>query len=234
LPRTLEGSQARFNVLKGEEIGAAMSLKSARAAVVQVGGGRGFVVAAGEDRYVVTAAHCVPREQRPTPHLANTSKLTCRDIIGTRGKKPTIWGDLCVYILTNDVAVFTAPDAQDLSDRHDRYVSFTERRSMVIGRELVAIEPYLRTPANGAPAFVLSLAGEWHPCTVHYDGRLLTISGALIEGGMSGSPIINADGAAIGLISTSDADGMNIHPSLMGCLPPWLLAKLDNLNQQGD
>ena len=43
---------------------------NAKRAVVQVGDGRGFVVGAGEyDRYVITAAHCLPRQ--PKPHLAN-------------------------------------------------------------------------------------------------------------------------------------------------------------------
>jgi len=41
---------------------------------------------------------------------------------------------------------------------------------------------------------------------------------------MSGSPIIDANGAAIGLISTGDGD---MNPSLTDCLPPWLLRKLD-------
>jgi hypothetical protein len=42
---------------------------------------------------------------------------------------------------------------------------------------------------------------------------------------MSGSPILNGDGAAIGLISTGSTDS-NINPSLSDCLPPWLLRKL--------
>jgi hypothetical protein len=38
---------------------------------------------------------------------------------------------------------------------------------------------------------------------------------------MSGSPIIDIIGAAIGLVSTGGT------PSLMDCLPPWLLRELD-------
>jgi hypothetical protein len=74
---------------------------------------------------------------------------------------------------------------------------------------------------------VLSLDGEWQSCTVHNGGRFLRITNHgknSIKGGMSGSPIIDATGAAIGLISTGDGD---MNPSLMDCLPPWLLRKLD-------
>ena len=39
-------------------------------AVVEVGHGRGFIVGATDDtRYVVTAAHCLPRWRYPRPHL---------------------------------------------------------------------------------------------------------------------------------------------------------------------
>jgi hypothetical protein len=47
---------------------------------------------------------------------------------------------------------------------------------------------------------------------------------------MSGSPIIDANGAAIGLISMGDGGddyGKSVNPSLMDSLPPWLLRKLD-------
>jgi hypothetical protein len=47
----------------------------------------------------------------------------------------------------------------------------------------------------------------------------------LIKSGMSGSPFLDDDGAAIGLVSTGSGDGFNMNPSLADCLPPWLLRK---------
>jgi hypothetical protein len=35
-------------------------VQQATCAVLQVGGGRGFVVEVNGDRYVITAAHCLP------------------------------------------------------------------------------------------------------------------------------------------------------------------------------
>ena len=38
---------------------------AARQAIIQTStGGRGFIVRAGEDRYVITAAHCLPKKRR--------------------------------------------------------------------------------------------------------------------------------------------------------------------------
>ena len=58
---------------------------------------------------------------------------------------------------------------------------------------------------------------------VHHDGRFLYLIGprGFIEPGMSGSPILDENGAAIGLVSTGDG------PSLIDCLPPWLSRRLD-------
>jgi hypothetical protein len=208
-------------------------------AVVKVGAGRGFVVGAEhEQRYIITAAHCLPRSRYPRPHLANgCSELAFPRIIGPLGSKRaerTIWAELCVLNLTDDVAVLAEPDGQSLWDESDRYLQFTEPAALTVERSPAALEPYLWKTVPGKSGWVLSLDRTWVPCTVHNGGRFLTISGAKIEGGMSGSPILNAEGAAIGLISTAgDTDNMrpnltgdNMHPSLTDCLPPWLLRKL--------
>ncbi len=95
-------------------------------AAVQVGYGRGFIVGTMDRRYVITAAHCLPRSRYPSPHLGNSgSDLTFPRIIGPIGSKKRIWGELCVLSLTDDIAVFAAPDEQALSDRYDEYEQFT-------------------------------------------------------------------------------------------------------------
>jgi hypothetical protein len=208
-----------------------------RRAVIRVGGGRGFIVGAGDDRYVITAAHCLPPlNELPTPHLANdTANLTFRNIIGqVAARRLTIWGELCVFSLCDDIAVFSAPDGQELYDEYERYEKFT-RSAMVIGSPPAFVDPFKFTTIDerakfveppGTPAWVFSLECEWLPCTVH-NRRWLRITNQgknHIEGGMSGSPIIDKNGAAIGMISTGDGDA---NPVLMDCLPPWLLRKLD-------
>jgi hypothetical protein len=58
-------------------------------AVVRVGkGGRGFVVADDSRRYVVTAAHCLPR-MPPAHAAAYTSERTFGKLLGPLGKRVT-------------------------------------------------------------------------------------------------------------------------------------------------
>jgi hypothetical protein len=193
--------------------------------------GRGFVVSAGYERYIITAAHCLPRSRYPSPHLANsTVELTFPKIIsplGSKRREHMIWAELCVLSLADDVAVFAEPDGQVLCDEHDRYEAVTEQ-AMRVGRSPVAHPPHEWIVEHETPAWFLSFDGEWQSCTVHNGGRFLEISDGAdcIKSGMSGEPIIDVNGAAIGLMSTSGSGGVNMHPSLTDCLPPWLLRKL--------
>jgi hypothetical protein len=219
----LAGGDQRQNNAAQASGGAVMTkaLEYAKRCVVKVGnGGRGFVVNAGDDRYIITAAHCVPPEGIPTPHLSNSvPDLTFPNIIGALGGRQTIWGELCVYSLADDIAAFRAPDGQALYDECGRYEKFTDTATL-IGRA-----PKARTPQDiGTPAYMLSLNGRWQRCAVHNSGRFLFLperDSARVKGGMSGSPILDENGAAIGLFSTSDGG-----PGLSACLPPWLLRKL--------
>lgn len=214
--------------------GVPSAVQTAKRAVVQVGYGRGFVVSAGEyGSYVITAAHCLPRWRYPYPHLANsTTELTFPRIIGALGskrKEQTIWAELCSISLTDDIAAFSEPDDQELCDQCEQYQAFAET-AITIGNPPAIVPPYQWDETPRTVAFVLSLDGEWQTCTVHNGGRFLAISDGAecIKGGMSGSPIINSNGAAIGLVSTGGGDdgGFNMHPSLGDCLPSWLLRKL--------
>jgi hypothetical protein len=207
--------------------------KIAIQAVVQVGidgNGRGFIVAAGDDRHVITAAHCLPRKTWPDPHLANSVReLTFLKFIGPLGAKHgTIWSELCVLNLTDDIAVFGEPDWQ-FDKEGKRYEKFTTT-ALSVGASPPIVPPYQWDKVPGSKGFVLSLDRKWLPCTIHNTGRFLTLDGVKIEGGMSGSPILNADGAAIGVISTgNEGRGNNTHPSLADCLPPWLWRRISAL-----
>jgi hypothetical protein len=202
-------------------------------AVVKVGsGGRGFVVKLNDRRYVITAAHCLPRSRWPYPILAHcSSDAFLPKMIGALDAKScSISAEFCVVSLTDDLAVLGEPDNQAFGEAADQYEVFTQTAALTIGKPPTVAPAWEWNDVPAEPAFVLSLDRErWIPCTVrNIAGRHLTLAGAKIDGGMSGSPILNASGQAIGLISTGNglAHGDNCHPSLRDCLPPWLLRKV--------
>ena len=118
------------------------AFKSAKRAVVQVGDGRGFVVSAGEYRFVITAAHCLPRH--PEPHPANgVIELTYSNLIGPLARKTRpIWAELVADNLVDDVAVLAEPDEEKLYDQCAIYEKFTAAAAMVIEKPPIAIEPH--------------------------------------------------------------------------------------------
>jgi hypothetical protein len=71
-------------------------------------------------------------------------------------------------------------------------------------------------------AFLLSLDLRWHACRVHNFGGPLWITGAKTVGGMSGSPIIDKDGRAIGVVCTGSESENKPHTHLMRSLPRWM------------
>ena len=201
-------------------------------AIVQVGGrdGRGFIVGSAHGaRYVVTAAHCLARSRFPRPNLAfHVRDWMFPNVIGTLGAdRGTISAELCVINLSDDLAVFGEPNGEQLGYEAHQYGRFTAV-AMPVAEPPTAVEPCRWRNASGAKAWVLALDGTWLSCAVHNSGRFLMLEDVEIKVGMSGTPILNADGAAIGLISAGESGGRynDGHRSLMDCLPAWLWRKL--------
>src|SRR5215217_4397339 len=201
-------------------------------AVLKVGDGRGFVVRkkAREGRVpsvpvVVTAAHCLPFFP-PCHSPSYQGERTYRSLLGRIGEATAIWAECLFADPVADIAVLGPPDTQVLPDHADAY------------EELMATTLTLpRSDApTGASAWLLSLDLRWFPCHVGHDGGLLWITEAAerIRRGMSGSPIIDENGNAIGVLCTnrkvSDCesfqteDGGNARLALN--LPPWLAPRM--------
>jgi hypothetical protein len=64
-------------------------LDRAKRAVVQVGGGRGFVVQNGIDRVVITAAHCLPLFP-PCHGMSQLEERTYGALLGSNGPNPRL------------------------------------------------------------------------------------------------------------------------------------------------
>ena len=210
--------------------------EKAKSAVITVGSDRGFVIEHGHDRYVVTAAHCLPRNDEgllPIPAvgaIAPLEKRTYRDWLAPLGSKPAVWVECRFVDPVADIAVLCSPDTQVYSDESDAYddlVNSVEPINVVTTDDVPKRIPTLPLSPDWTPdvrisTLLLSLDGSWIPCT------MLTLPGGplcpedttakVIKSGMSGSPIISEDGTALGVVANSHSN-----PRLACHLPGWIL-----------
>ena len=160
--------------------------------VITVGDGRGFVIAPKHNRFgkrfVLSAAHCLP--WLPPAHPATyTEELTYGPLLGPLGKEPSVLAECAFVDPVADLAVLRSPDNQELSEEADAYEALLEPMAPlevadVGGREVLGQ--------------LLSLKGSWFSCTLQHRGGPFWIKDAKqpIQSGMSGSPILAANGAS--------------------------------------
>ena len=171
-------------------------------------------------RYVITAAHCLP--QLPPPHrAAYTAEKTYKKLLGPLGSAPSIWAE-CVFVdPVADVAVLGQPDGQafveDVDEAWDEFIENAE-----------ALKLDTAQPTRG---WLLSLDGQWMPCTLKPTryGNLMVKDAGGIESGMSGSPILSDKGRVVGVVTIGSGW---TEPHLPSALPQWLAQKLTTRSRQ--
>src|SRR3974390_620789 len=170
----------------------------AKRAVVRVGEvGRGFVVEGrGNERYVVTAAHCLPR--MPQPYGCwRLEELPYRRFVSPLGGEPSV-SCLCLFVdPISDLTVLGMPDDLEPDDEAEAYEEL-----VAAAIPLVVAEPPREAVEDmrECRAFLLSLSDRWFPCTVQHYGDSMVVSDAAedIVGGMAGAPQVSEKGNAGG------------------------------------
>jgi hypothetical protein len=212
-------------------------LRKAKRAIVSVGlngessKARGFIVR--DDRegiYIITAAHCLRSLPLHDYHSIEEWRPSCGTLVGLLGEAPTLEVGVAFVDPVLDIAVL---ETEGIRLRQDG-------RALVEDSIPVSFPPKERRENDGLSptlgrAWVMSLAGKWFELRTSYcsDGRLLVNSGR--EGfapGMSGSPIVGPDGAAIAvachsIVACSIFEDGEVwvpiglgQPSIGHCLPP--------------
>jgi hypothetical protein len=181
--------------------------------VVKVGGGRGFVIEhricanipdfetvqsrkrshSVKSRLVVTAAHCLPHlpPAHACPHL---EERTYQDLLRSLdGTKSGVWSECLFADPVADIAVLGCPDEQVLYEEADAYRALTDNVPTLAIAE-----------ALSGRGLLLALDGvRWIPTTIRIVsgiyGTLLSIDPP--DAGMSGSPILNDAGRAVGIVA---------------------------------
>ena len=194
----------------------------ATSSIVTVGSGRGFVVEAGTERLVITAAHCLP-ELPPAAPFVPVREKTYEELLGQLGDGPAIAAECRFADPISDIAVLGPPDEQELWHEREFYDALTEAAPPL---------PVIDKPDEGW-GWLLSLDGTWSRDKLwSIKGGPLTIHARDIAGGMSGSPILADNGSAIGVVCCSSVQAKKEHrqdgsnPRLSVHLPGWLLRAL--------
>ena len=187
------------------------------AAIISVGDGRGFLVKHRHEMLVITAAHCLP--SIPAPHPARHLEESTFQLLSALGEQPTIWAECLFVDVIADLAVLGPPDGQELYDEHEAYLAFTgARRVLRLGdlpQSALGLGPIATHPIR-----VLRLDGEWARGQGSHFGGSISLHETSIASGMSGSPILDRDDWAVGVVSTG-----RINPRLARDLPAWLAPK---------
>jgi hypothetical protein len=208
-------------------IGGPIGLHDLLSSVVTVDDGRGFIIAVGDTRYVVTAAHCLPF--RPPPHLGRHLEEATDRFAGGGGAKRHRRLRVRRYDGRHRRARTPGQSGVQRRIRSIRGVfldlaAVRHHRAAAAWSSPGAIEPaQLYTGRRGAlpgpsPVDRPSMDRLRHPA---FQRSASDRPEELAEGGMSGSPLISATGAALGVISTSNQASV-----LTDGLPGWLLRAL--------
>ena len=199
-----------------------MDHDEAQRAVITVGEGRGFVVEGARQRLVITAAHCLPHFP-PCATISHLEERTYQDLLAPLGESPKVWAECLFADPIGDIAVLGLPDSQALSEHSEAYETLMEATTPLVIAD---------APKKGT-GWMLSLDGQWFECDLmHQDSRLWVIgAGKNIEGGMSGSPILNDNCSAIGVVCAGGGTDRERWPSgpnprLVHNLPGWLLQEV--------
>ncbi len=158
----------------------------------------------------------------------NLKEKTYQGLLGPLGGDCSVCAECLFVDPVGDLAVLIGPDNQELYEQAEQYEDLIEDRSESV--------PVGSPPENNSQGWLLSLENTLLPCkieTVFHTISVSEVEGNIV-GGMSGSPILDQDGRAIGVISTSRQIGTtpespstsgDIQPCLAEALPAWLLRR---------
>jgi hypothetical protein len=215
------------------------------ASVLKVGDGRGFIIEhrvklpplpvhlqtrrlsrIARHRLVITAAHCLPQLPPATP-ASHCYERTYKGLLGNiEGSKKSVWAECLFADPVADIAVLGCPDNQELFDEANAYDALVDGiPTLQIGK------------ARNGSGWLLALSGnQWVRTALKIFKGIggTSLETGPTESGMSGSPILNDAGRAVGVVSIgseAEMDGKfrneraGPQPILSLNLPGWMLSR---------
>ena len=204
--------------------------------VITVNNGRGFViehrslfdVGNGLKRLrrklVLTASHCLPHP--PVMPCYSYQETTYANLLSPLGEQPSVWAECLFFDPVSDLAILGEPDNQEFGEQNEKYAL------LVDGRKSFTIA----APETGE-GYMLALDGlSWQPTRLEVHETIwgTGLSTGATRAGQSGSPIVDAKGRSVALVSIG-AEQMDLksgsrtnmdagpQPILKLQLPSWVL-----------
>lgn len=140
------------------------------------------------------------------------------------GEEPSVWADCLFFDPVSDLAILGEPDNQEFGEESDAYARLMDGR-----------KPFNIAAPKTGEGYMLALDGvAWRPTPlkVYVTIRGSSLSTGATLAGQSGSPIVDATGRAVALVSIGAeylSNGSRIpmdagpQPILKFQLPAWLL-----------
>jgi hypothetical protein len=145
--------------------------------------------------------------------------LSYTKILGPLGEEPTVSAKCLFADPVSDVALLGPPDKGALPDEGDAFEALIDAAIRLRIGDI--------PEATKIRAWLLSVEEDWLPCSVIHHGGDLLIENASLTEGMSGSPVLNDQEMAIGLVTVGSQKpgtplaGRGFNPRLVNSLPVW-------------
>ena len=204
--------------------------------VITVDKGRGFIIEHRSlsdfgngfkrlrRKLVVTASHCLPHA--PVMPCYSYQETTYANLLAPLGEEPSVWADCLFFDPVSDLAILGEPDNQELGEESEAYARLVDGR-----------KPFTVAAPETGEGYMLALDGvTWQPTPLEVHATVWgsSLSTGATLAGQSGSPIVDATGRAVALVSIgseqvdlSSGRRTNVdagpQPILKFQLPSWVL-----------
>ena len=184
-------------------------------AIVAVGTGYGFVVQGAHDRFVITAAHCLPR--LPSCNVGqHDGESLYPTLLGPPGGQQTVAAACYFAEPVSDIAVLGLPGGIESPEEFRQFLQLTH----------AATPLSIAEPPPASLGWIPSPDGDWLSYVIRSAwGRLLIIGLDEVHVEMSGVPIVSDQGMAFGVLCPDPERKLlrSSHPGLSGSLSGhWL------------
>ena len=121
----------------------------ALSSIIEVDGGRGFIVERQKNRFVLTAAHCLPHLP-PCSLMSHGEERTYKHLLGVIGQHAKVWAQCLFADPVSDIAILGSPDYQTFFEQSDQWKTFIQRSNVFRFVGCDSAKPFICSVCEGS------------------------------------------------------------------------------------